>query len=214
MIYNLQFGDRTLFYRCPSRTELGLFRSFAKKNYLDFYERLVRTCVIDPIISFDSADKIKQSENPDILYITERPYLPGDILDLGRQIVDQTGFSNSKYLKAHITSSEHYAQSLQGKWDALSLAAIPGIKPKDLWDMAPTDLYKTYVLANIIAANIGIDPRKFTDPEAYMKDVEKAQLDQRMANSMADARNTMHGAMKLGPKSTIQSEGVNTLSVK
>jgi hypothetical protein len=208
MIYSTTVRDIPVIYRCPSRTELGHFRLFAKGNFLEFYERIVTACVLEPKISFG-----QKTENSEYLHIAENPYLPGDLVTLAKTILNETGYSNGKKLQEHVSKAEAYLNTIQGKYDALVLAAIPGVNPVMLWGMEPSELYKTYVMANLIAANIGIDPRKFTDPEAYMKDIEKAQRTARLQNSMADAKNMMYSSMKKNPNSEMRTEASQSFSI-
>jgi hypothetical protein len=210
MVYSSVIEGIEIKYRCPSRSELGHLSTYAKRDTWEYYEGLVKLCVIYPKIKFEEDEVAEDS----VIYVTPTSsYTPGFIMSLARDIIDKTGFYNKEHLDKHLKKAEMYVTSVNGSYDALCLAVLPGMTPKLLWALEPDELYKTYMLAYRIAPAIGIDPRIFTDIEAYQKDMSNQSMQQKIAQGQQNANSILAGSMGKAKNSQIQTEDSRTFQV-
>lgn len=186
-------------YRCPSRLELESIMSRYSDNKLEYYENLILSCVVHPQVTFEEEEEGKVS-------LISKPFLMGDILDLGKTIVRDTGYFDPEAALIRIQNGDNYINTELGKYDCLALACIPGLSPTELWGMEPNHLFRLYMAAMVISQRIGINPRMFIEPEEYQKEMENAFRKQKIAATSQKAQQEAMSAFNFKHKSNVVVE--------
>lgn len=207
-VYSTQIKGITFKYRGPSRSELRHYETFSNGNQYEFQERIIVSCVLDPIVTFDETTKEEK------VNLSISPFNLGDISLLAKTIIYNTGYHDPDMFRQHLTWANEYASSEEGRLDALSLASIPGLNPLELWNMEPSDMYKVYALAGLIAPSIGINTDVFLNPEKFTEEISKAERQQRLVdlNQKAMARLGNTGGFGKNPRNQIEVEDSRTFS--
>jgi hypothetical protein len=210
MVYTTTIDNLTIKFKCPSRALLTDLASYSENKVYEYYEELIKSCVLFPTIVF--SDVVGKEEG--VIYITPSSNtMPGFIVNLGKEIIKKTGFFDKSELDIQLKKAELYIESPNGSYDALCLAVIPGLKPTDLWEMEPHELYRTYMLAYKIAPAIGIDPRMFTDISSYNKTQEDIRTQQKLAQGQQEANARVTASMGRGKNISVESADTQTFRV-
>lgn len=126
--------------------------------YTDRYRELIRSAVI----------------SPDLLTTAELPESWPAACDkiLAEAISRVSGWLDVNRLEEGLSEAREYATSLQGFLEGRICATFPGYKLEDMKNLTFAELMKLVGLSEMVTGEL-IDLRPWTDPQGYIKDMER-----------------------------------------